>query len=95
MTKFSLIAAGLFTALVPAVALAADAGATKFNHKGVDYQYTKVEAAGDTVVKGTAYAGTVPFELHIHKKSVTGTFNNAPVEFTLDEVKAMGITTTN
>lgn len=95
MSKFSLLVAAVAATMAPAVAFAADAGATRFNHKGVDYQYTKVEASGDTVVKGTAYAGTVPFELHIHKKNVTGTFNNAPVEFTLDEVKTLGITTTN
>ena len=46
-------------------------------------------------MRGTAYAGKVPFELHIHKKTVTGTFNNKPVEFDLADVQKLGITTTN
>ena len=42
-------------------------------------------------MRGTAYAGKVPFELHIHKKTVTGTFNDKPVEFELADVQKMGI----
>jgi hypothetical protein len=95
MFKTSLIAATLIAAVAPTLALAATDAPAKFSHKGVEYNYTTVEQGGEKVVRGTAYAGTVPFELHIHKKTVTGTFNNRPVEFDLAEVKALGIDTTN
>eukprot|EP01042_Synura_sphagnicola_P014575 gene14575-18445_t len=66
-------------------------------HRDVDrVRQTLTSAVNlEKVVRATAYAGTVPFELHIHKKTVTGTFNNHPVDFDLAEVKAMGIDTTN
>jgi hypothetical protein len=92
MMKFALIAATLLTASVPSLALAAGNDAGQFTNKGVDYSYTTEDMkGGDKIVRGTAYAGKVPFELHIHKKSVTGTFNNKPVEFDLADVQKLGI----
>lgn len=92
MFKKTLIAATLIVAATPALALAANDDAGTFTHKGVDYAYTTTEQKdGDRIVRGTAYAGTVPFELHIHKKTVTGTFNDKPVEFKLTDVKKLGI----
>ncbi|MEO0032908.1 MAG: hypothetical protein RIS94_2666 [Pseudomonadota bacterium] len=85
---FSLAAATLALA-APAVANAAEDAA--FAHKGVQYSYTTEDASGEKVIRGTAYAGKVPFELHVRKKIVTGTFNNQPVEFRLADVKKMGI----
>ena len=95
MFKTSLIAATLLVAVAPTMALAANDDAAKFTHKGVEFNYTTEEANGDKVVRGTAYAGKVPFELHIHKKTVTGTFNNKPVEFDLADVKTLGLDATN
>jgi len=94
MFKTSLLAASLIAVATPAIALAAGDDAGKFTHKGVDYSYTATDQNGDKVIRGTAYAGKVPFELHIHKKTVTGTFNDKPVEFDLDDVQKLGITTT-
>ena len=95
MIKTTLLTATLLAVAAPSLALAADNAATQFNHKGVDYSYTSEDKAGDRVVRGTAYAGKVPFELHIHKKTVTGTFNNKPVEFDLADVKKLGIDVAN
>ncbi len=94
MTKIALLTATLL-AFAPAAAFAADQQTGEFTNKGVDYHYTTEDKSGDKIVRGTAYAGTVPFELHIHKKTVTGTFNNKPVEFDLADVKKLGITTGN
>ena len=91
MIKSSLFAATLLVAAAPTLALAAGDEAGKFTHKGVDYIYTTEDQGGEKVVRGTAYAGKVPFELHIHKKTVTGTFNNKPVEFELADVQKMGL----
>jgi hypothetical protein len=90
-TSFSLTAAAFFAVAAPQIASAAE-GAS-FAHKGVNYAYTTEETGGEKVIRGTAYAGAVPFELHVHKKSVTGTFNNQPVEFTLKDVQKLGIVT--
>jgi hypothetical protein len=95
MIKTSLIAATLLVAAAPTLAFAAAEDAGQFTHKGVDYSYTTEDKAGDKIVRGTAYAGKVPFELHIHKKTVTGTFNNKPVEFELSDVKKLGLDTGN
>jgi hypothetical protein len=47
---------------------------------------------GDTkIVRGTAYAGKVPFELRVKNKSVDGTFNNRPVHFELRDVQKLGL----
>ncbi len=95
MLKTVLIAATLVVSAAPALALAAAGDAGTFTNKGVDYSYTTEDKGGDKVVRGTAYAGKVPFELHIHKKTVTGTFNNKPIEFQLNDVQKLGITTAN
>jgi len=92
MIKSALFAATLLVAAAPAVALAAADDAGQFTNKGVDYKYTTTDdKSGDKIVRGTAYAGKVPFELHIHKKTVTGTFNNKPVEFELADVNKLGL----
>ncbi|WP_226016872.1 hypothetical protein [Novosphingobium sp. FKTRR1] len=87
----TILAATALTVAAAAPAIAAEDGS--FNHKGVAYNYTTEDKAGEKIVRGTAYAGKVPFELHIKKKSVTGTFNNKPVEFRLADVQKLGIAT--
>lgn len=89
MIKLSYFAAAAVAFLAAPAAFAAEDGA--FAHKGVQYSYTTEDTAGEKVIRGTAYAGKVPFELHVRKKTVTGTFNNRPVEFRLADVKKMGI----
>lgn len=88
-TTFAFAAA---LAFVPAVAQADEIANTEaFTHKGVDYSYT-TEVKGDTkIVRGTAYAGKVPFELRVKNKSVDGTFNNRPVHFELRDVQKLGL----
>jgi hypothetical protein len=66
--------------------------ADSFAYKGVNYSYTTETKGAEKIVRGTAYAGKMPFELHIRKKSVEGTFNDRPVSFSLNDVKKMGIT---
>ncbi|MDF8333966.1 hypothetical protein [Novosphingobium cyanobacteriorum] len=91
MIKLSYFAAAAVAFLAAPAAFAAEAEDGAFAHKGVQYSYTTEEAAGEKVIRGTAYAGKVPFELHVRKKTVTGTFNNRPVEFRLADVKKLGI----
>ncbi|EGD58548.1 hypothetical protein Y88_0605 [Novosphingobium nitrogenifigens DSM 19370] len=94
MFRKSLVAAVLVATVAPAAAFAAgDTG--QFKNQGVDYNYTTEDKNGEKIVRGTAYAGRVPFELHIRKKTVTGTFNNKPVEFDIAEAKKMGLVTGN
>lgn len=83
-------AALLFAAPVVATAKDADA-ANKFSHQGVTYQYTTEVNASERVIRGTAFSGQVPFELHVKGKFVSGTFNHQPVEFTQAEAKSLGI----
>ena len=79
-------------ALIAAPALAhAEAADTQFTHEGVTYQYVTQVANGERVIRGTAFNGKAPFELHVRGRYVTGTFNNQAVEFTQAEAKALGI----
>ncbi len=82
------VAAALIAA--PALAHAEDAGA-QFTHEGVTYSYTTQVANGERVIRGTAFNGKAPFELHVRGRYVTGTFNHQAVEFTQAEARAMGI----
>jgi hypothetical protein len=88
--SFSLIATA-FVLAAPNVASASETAANQFSHEGVTYQYTTEVVGGERVIRGSAFAGKVPFELHVHKNIVTGTFNHQPVEFTQTEAKSMGI----
>jgi hypothetical protein len=87
---FSMSAAALVLA-APVVASASETAANQFSHDGVTYQYTTEVVGGDRVIRGSAFAGKVPFELHVRKHVVTGTFNYQPVEFTQAQAKSMGI----
>lgn len=79
-------------ALIAAPALAhADEAGTSFTHEGVTYQYTTQVANGERVIRGSAFGGKAPFELHVRGRYVTGTFNHQAVEFTKAEAKAAGI----
>lgn len=79
-------------ALIAAPALAhADESAAKFTHEGVTYTYTTQVANGARVIRGTAFNGKAPFELHVRGRYVTGTFNSQAVEFTQAEARALGI----
>ena len=89
--SFQFAAAALLLA-APVVATAKDAdAANQFSHQGVTYQYTTEVTGAERVIRGTAYAGKVPFELHVKGKVVSGTFNNQSVEFTQAEARSMGI----
>ncbi|WP_333836846.1 hypothetical protein [Novosphingobium sp.] len=87
--SFFAIAAAAVLVAAPAVASAQTSD--QFAYKGVSYAYTTETKGDEQIVRGTAYAGKVPFELHIRKKNVQGTFNDRPVTFTLDDVKKLGI----
>jgi hypothetical protein len=88
----SFIAAAAVTLVTASPAFAAaEANDDSFAYKGVSYAYTTETKGEEKIVRGTAYAGKVPFELHIRKKSVEGTFNNRPVAFTFNDVKKLGI----
>lgn len=89
-SSFSIAAAALLLA-APAVASAAETGADNFAYKGVNYSYTTETKGEEKIVRGTAYAGKVPFELRVKNKSVDGTFNNRPVHFELRDVQKLGL----
>ena len=89
--SFQIAAAALLIA-APVVATAKDAdSANQFSHQGVTYQYTTEVTGSERIIRGSAFAGKVPFELHVKGKVVSGTFNHQPVEFTQAEAKSMGI----
>jgi len=85
--SFSIAATALL--LVAPVAAFAD-GADQFTHDGVVYSYTTKVSAGERVIRGTA-TGRMPFELHVRKNTVSGTFDNHPVQFSLNNVRKLGI----
>jgi hypothetical protein len=89
LKSFQIAAAAALIA-APALAHADEAGA-QFTHEGVTYTYTTANAKGERVIRGTAFNGKAPFELHVRGRYVTGTFNSQPVEFTQAEAKAAGI----
>lgn len=89
LKSFQIAAAAALIA-APALVHAEEAGA-KFTHEGVTYQYTTQVAGGERVIRGAAFNGKVPFELHVRGRFVTGSFNHQPVEFSQAEAKAMGI----
>lgn len=79
-------------ALIATPALAhAEAAGTQFTHEGVTYTYKTENAKGERVIRGTAFGGRAPFELHVRGRYVTGTFNHQAVEFTQAEARALGI----
>lgn len=84
------IAAAAALIAAPAFAHAEEARA-QFTHEGVTYTYTTENAKGERVIRGTAFNGKAPFELHVRGRYVTGTFNSQAVEFTQAEAKAAGI----
>lgn len=86
MFKFFATAAVAFLA-APIVANAAEAEAGSFTYQGVKYDYTAEQQGEVKVLKGSAYAGKVPFELRVSKRTVTGRFNGHPVAFDVKDVK--------
>jgi len=85
-SSFAITAAALLLA-APAVATAAEADAGSFTYQGVKYDYTAEQQGEVKVLKGSAYAGKVPFELRVTKRTVTGRFNGRPVSFDVKDVK--------
>lgn len=85
MIKTSIAFAAAMLVAAPAVASEAEAGS--FTYKGVTYDYTAEQRGEVKVLKGSAHAGKVPFELRVSKRSVTGRFNGRPVSFDMKDVK--------
>lgn len=85
------IAAAAILLAAPGIATAETSAPTTFHNQGVEYSYTTETTGNEQIVRGTAYAGSVPFELHIKKKVVEGTFNHQPVTFSFDQVKKLGL----
>ncbi|MFM2370401.1 MAG: hypothetical protein RIS85_123 [Pseudomonadota bacterium] len=85
-SSFAITAAALLLA-APAVASAAEAENGSFTYQGVKYDYTAEQQGDVKVLKGSAYAGKVPFELRVTKRAVTGRFNGRPVSFDVKDVK--------
>lgn len=85
-SSFAITAAALLLA-APAAASAAEPDAGSFTYQGVKYDYTAEQQGDVKVLKGSAYAGKVPFELRVTKRTVTGRFNGRPVSFDVKDVK--------
>lgn len=85
-SSFAITAAALLLA-APAAASAAEAEVGSFTYQGVKYDYTAEQQGEVKVLKGSAYAGKVPFELRVNKRTVTGRFNGRPVSFEVKDVK--------
>jgi hypothetical protein len=86
-SSFAITAAALLLAAPAAVANAAEPDAGSFTYQGVKYDYTAEQQGDVKVLKGSAYAGKVPFELRVNKRTVTGRFNGRPVSFDVKDVK--------
>jgi len=86
-SSFAITAAALLLAAPAAVANAAEPDAGTFTYQGVKYDYTAEQKGDVKVLKGSAYAGKVPFELRVNKRTVTGRFNGRPVSFDVKDVK--------
>ena len=76
-----------FALAVPGLALADAPEPISFVHNGVDYNYTVAQDGQARVLTGTAHHGAVPFRLRVTDKRVSGTYNDAPVDFALRDVK--------
>lgn len=88
MFKIPLTAAALAAVAFTATpVLAAEPEVGSFTHQGVKYDYTAEQQGDVKVLKGSAYAGKVPFELRVTKRTVTGRFNGRPVTFDIKDVK--------
>jgi len=87
-SSFAITAAALLLA-APAVASAAESETGSFTHQGVKYDYTAEQQGEVKVLKGSAYAGKVPFELRVTKRTVTGRFNGRPVAFDVKDIKPL------
>jgi hypothetical protein len=85
MIKTVLAAAAAVLIATPVFAAEPETGS--FTYQGVKYDYTAEQQGEVKVLKGSAYAGKVPFELKVTKRSVTGRFNGRPVSFDVKDVK--------
>lgn len=85
-SSFAITAAALLLG-APAAASAAEPEVGTFTFEGVKYDYTAEQQGEIKVLKGSAYAGKVPFELRVTKRAVTGRFNGRPVSFDVKDVK--------
>jgi len=85
MIKTVLAAAAAVLIATPVFAAEPENGS--FTYQGVKYDYTAEQQGEVKVLKGSAYAGKVPFELKVTKRSVTGRFNGRPVSFDVKDVK--------
>ncbi|MFM9937448.1 MAG: hypothetical protein ACKVOL_14780 [Novosphingobium sp.] len=85
----------VFAALLigePVAASAKDAGADhQFSHQGVIYEYTTEVTGSERVIRGTAFSGKVPFELHVKGNLVSGNFDHQSVAFSQAKARALGI----
>ena len=94
MKKFILPALGLL-ALAPAAALAKDATAQRFEHKGVTYSYTVTQVGDTRVITGVEERTGKPFTLRVGPHRVRGTVGSQQVNFALRDVESFqGETTT-
>ncbi len=85
MIKTVLAAAAAVLIATPVFAAEPETGS--FTYQGVKYDYTAEQQGEVKVLKGSAYAGKVPFELKVTKRSVTGRVNGRPVSFDVKDVK--------
>ncbi|WP_260926893.1 hypothetical protein [Novosphingobium sp. 9] len=90
--KYAAAVAALAGAAIGTSAFAqGDAAKQSFVRNGVEYTYT-VEAEGEgQVLRGSANHGAEPFRLFVRDDVVTGTFDNHPVRFKLEQVKAAAL----
>ena len=88
MIKFSTILAAGILALNATVAMAAPAPTT-LEHQGVRYTYTVEQNGEGRTIRGTTNTSSKPFVLYVSKRTVTGTVDGNPVEFSLRDVKRL------
>lgn len=85
LLKSFAIAASL--AAVPSLAHAEE---RTFLHEGTSYTYSTSDKNGHRLIRGRSSDGKA-FRLIVGSKSVEGTFDGAPVSFSLSEVKRLAV----
>ena len=93
MIKFSTFLAAGILAMNATVAMAAPStttvATTTMEHQGVRYTYTVEQNGEGRTIRGTTNTSSKPFVLYVSKRTVTGTVDGNPVEFSLRDVKRL------
>ncbi len=81
MLKFYSAIVAMTLVLVPVTVSAETSEPVSFKHAGETYTYTVEQVGSTRVLRGEFGSSRAPFVLRVGKRTVTGTVNGNPVEF--------------